>query len=177
MLTVGGKSHGLMVGTIGFSKCAQVAAHAFGGESETVELTDGANFVAGVAIDGGMGADQRKAILMLVDVVNGDLPAIGVVTEFTFGAVLAAMEIRMAILTLHRSVTKNEILVAIRALHFCVPSMQRESRAGMVEFQLGAQRLPFLRGVTLLARDLQFVAVRAMNRSVESDLLSERNSR
>jgi len=77
-----------------------MAAHAFGGEPEPIELADGTNLVAGVAVDGGMTSDERKSILMLIDVVNGDLPAIGVVAEFTLRSILAAMQIRVAVLTL-----------------------------------------------------------------------------
>jgi len=46
----------------------------------------------------------------------------------------------------------------------------------MVELDLGAQRLPALRGVTLLAPNLELVAMRAMNRSVKRNVLTERNA-
>jgi hypothetical protein len=46
----------------------------------------------------------------------------------------------------------------------------------MVEFGFGAQRLPALRGVTLLARYFELVAVRATNRSIERDVLTERTA-
>jgi hypothetical protein len=46
-------------------------------------------------------ADQRESILMLIDVVNGNLPTIGVVAEFTLRAVLAAMKIGVAVLALY----------------------------------------------------------------------------
>src|SRR6201987_1120974 len=100
-----------------------------------------------------MRADQREAILMLIDVVNGNLPTIGVVAELAFSTVFATMQIRMAVLTLHRCVAENQVLVAIGALHFCVPATQRKLSSRMVEFEFGAQRLPSLSGVTLLARD------------------------
>lgn len=38
---------------------------------------------------------------MLIDVVNGNLPAVGVVTEFTLRAILAAMQIGVAVLALY----------------------------------------------------------------------------
>jgi hypothetical protein len=46
----------------------------------------------------------------------------------------------------------------------------------MVEFNLGAQRLPALRGVTILARNLEIVAMRAANRSLKRNALTERNA-
>lgn len=66
--------------------------------------------------------------------------------------------------------------MAIDTLHFRVPATQGKLSFRMVEFEFGAQRLPALRGVTLLARDFELVAVRAMKRSIERDLLTERNA-
>ena len=61
-------------------------------------------------------------------------------------------------------------------MHFRVPAMQGKLGFRMVEFEFGAQRLPVLRGVTLLARDLELVAVRTMKRSIERDVLPERTA-
>jgi hypothetical protein len=46
----------------------------------------------------------------------------------------------------------------------------------MIEFNLCAQRLPALRGVTLLARNLEIVPMRAVNRSLKRNALAERNA-
>jgi hypothetical protein len=153
-----------------------VTAHAFGGESEAVELANRADLVAGVAVNGCMRTDQRKPILMLIDVVNGNLPTVGVVAEFTLRAILAAMQIRVAVLALYWGIAEIKILVAIDALHIRMPATQRKFSLRMVEFGFGAQRLPALRGVTLLARYFELVAVRATNRSIERDVLTERTA-
>ena len=87
-----------MVGICGFAKCTQVAARAFGRESEAIELAHGTNLVAGIAVHGSVSANQGKAILMFIDVVNGDLPAVGIVAKFALRAVLAPMQIRMTVL-------------------------------------------------------------------------------
>ena len=89
-----------MIGIRGFSKCAQVATHAFGRESEAIELAHGTNLVAGIAVHGSVSANQGKAILMFIDVVNGDLPAVGIVAEAALRSVLAPMQISMAVLAL-----------------------------------------------------------------------------
>lgn len=75
-----------------------MAARAFGRESEAIELADCTNLVAGVAVNNSVRSDQGKSILMFIDVVNGDLPAIGIVAKSALRAVLAAMQIRVAIL-------------------------------------------------------------------------------
>lgn len=100
-MTIGGISHGLVVGSGGLAKRGHVTTHAFRGEPEAVELADRADLVAGVAVYGCMSADQRESILMLIDVVNGNLPAVGVVAEFTLRAILAAMQIGVAVLALY----------------------------------------------------------------------------
>ena len=46
----------------------------------------------------------------------------------------------------------------------------------MVEFDLGPQRFPALRVVTLLALNPQLVAMWAMNRSLKRNVLTERNA-
>jgi len=152
-----------MAGCSGLAKRGYVTAHAFGGEPEAVELANRADLVAGVAVNGRMSTDQRKSILMLIDIVNGNLPTIGVVAEVTLGAILAAMQIGVAVLALDGGVAEIEILVAVDALR-------------MVEFKFGAQRLPALSAVTLLAPDLELVTVRALKRSIERDVLTERNT-
>jgi len=109
-----------MVRIIRLAEDIHVATHAFRGKAKAIELPDRADFVAGIAIDHGMGANQREAILVLIDVVNGDLPAIRVVAEFAFRAVLAAMKIRVTVLTLIRGIAELQVGVAVDAVHFHV---------------------------------------------------------
>lgn len=73
-----------------------------------------------------MSTDQRKTILVLIDVVDRDLPSIAVVTEFTLCAILAAMEISVAILAFLTDVAEIQVDMAIEALHHSVASAQRE---------------------------------------------------
>ena len=107
LLAVAGKSHRLVIWASGFAECAQVATHAFGRESEPVELTYRTHLVAGIAVHRRMRSDQGKTILMLVDVVNGNLPAVGVVAECALSTVFPPMQIRVAILALHWCIAEN----------------------------------------------------------------------
>ena len=90
-----------MVGGASLAKRRHVTTHAFGGKPEAVELADRADLVTGVAVYGCMSADQRESILVLIDVVYGNLPAVGVMAEFTLRAILAAMQICVAVLALY----------------------------------------------------------------------------
>ena len=82
----------------------------------------------------------------------------------------------MTVLALDGGIAEIKILVAIDALHFRVAAAQRKLGLRMFEFEFGAQRLPALSNVTLLARNLELVTVRAMERSIERDMLTERNT-
>ena len=158
-----------------FAERRQMATDAFSGETEAIELANSANFMARVTIHRCVSADQRKPVLMLINVVNGNLPAVGIVTKRALRAVFAAMKVRVAILTFLRSIAEDESLVAIGTLHFSVTAAQGEFRLRVVELEFDAQRLPALRGVAILARDRKSIAVRAAA-VVERDVLSERNT-
>lgn len=119
-----------------------------------------------------MSADQRKAVLVPIDVVNGNLPAVWVVAEFALCSILAAMKISVAILTLVRDVAEIKISVAIHALHYRVTPTQREPGLRMFEFEFGPDWLPALSAVTLLTWNLEFVPVRTPNRSVRLNPLT-----
>ena len=175
--TLSGESHGLMVGGGGLAKRGQVATHTFGGKSKAIELADGANLMTGVAVYGCVSTDQRKSILMLIDVVNGNLPAIAVVAEFALRTILATVQVSVAILALCGGIAEIKILMAIDALHFRVPAAQRKLCLRVVELKFGAQWLPALCSVTLLARNLELIAMRAVNRSIWCDLLPKGNTR
>jgi hypothetical protein len=56
-----------------------MTADAFRREPETVELSYGSHLVTGIAIHDSVRADQRKPILVLIDVVDRNLPAVRVV--------------------------------------------------------------------------------------------------
>lgn len=101
-----------------------------------------------------MSADQRKAVLVLIDVVNRNLPAIWVVAEFTLRSIFATMKICVAILAFVWDVAEIKIRVTIHALHYRVASAQRKSGLRMCEFRFGPDWLPALRGMTLLTRNL-----------------------
>lgn len=42
---------------------------------QTLELAHGSAFVTGIAVDGGMGADQRKPVEVLINLLNRNMPA------------------------------------------------------------------------------------------------------
>jgi hypothetical protein len=62
-----------------------------------------------------MCTDERKAVLMLIDRVNRDLPAVYPMAKIALGSVSAAMNIDVAVLTLLAGVRQNRIHMAALA--------------------------------------------------------------
>jgi hypothetical protein len=109
-----------------------------------------------------MCADQGKPILVFIDVVNRNLPAIRVVAQFAFGSILATMEVSVAILALIRSAGEVEIGVTIATSENRMPAAKWKACLFVFELGLGPDRLPTFDGMTVLARNVEF-SVRAPN--------------
>lgn len=124
-------------------------------ETEPVELTDGSDLVAGVAVNHCVGANKREAILVFIDVMNGNLPAIGVMTELALGTVLSAVKVRVAVLALIRCICEVEVGVAVAARHGGVPPPQREAGLRVTEFDSCRQNFPILTGMTGLTWNVE----------------------
>jgi hypothetical protein len=161
---VGGETAGAMIGDLGLFEIPGMAAITIGREPKAIELPDRSHFVAGIAINHSVSADQRKAILMPVDVVNRDLPAVGVVAQFALSPVLAAMQIGMAVLALIGSVGEVEVAMAVAARYGSMAAAQGKSRTRMIELDLVLDDVPVRGDVAGDARNIE-LAVRALRRS------------
>ena len=153
----------LMIRSLRFAEDIQMTAHTLGREAKTVELPNSANFMARVTIDYGVRPDQRKSILVLVNVVNRDLPAIWVVAQLALRPIFATMKIGVAVLTFFWHMAEHEIGVTIDALNFRVASAQLEPGLRMLELHFLAKRSPSLLVVTLLAGNIELLAVRTLS--------------
>jgi len=150
-----------MIRRRGLLKVFGMAAVTLGRKSEAIELPDRSHLVTGIAVHNGMGADQWKPILVLIDVVNRYLPAICVVAQLAFGAVLAPMQISVAVLALVGRIGKFEISVTVAASHFGVAPAKRKAGPSMIKFDLVGDDLPICRGVACGARQIE-LAVRTL---------------
>jgi len=153
-----------MVRRRGLAEIALVAAHALGRKAEAIELSDGSYFVTSVTIHNCVSANQWKAILVFINVVDGNLPSIRVMAEFTLRPVLATMQISVTVLAFCRNIAEYQISVAIAAFHFHVPPAQGKSGLRVFEFEFGPKWIPIDRRMTLQARNFELVPVRAMCR-------------
>lgn len=153
-------------------KCLQVAANALGGEPLPVELPNSTYFVAGVAVGNSMCSDQWKAILMLIYVVNRNLPAIHPVAKVALGAILTAVNISVAVLASGSRLGKDRICVALLARHSRVHTSQRVRGPVVIEVGRVANRKPRRESMAILTIDLKWT-VGISSRGERRDLLCE----
>jgi hypothetical protein len=161
LAAIGGETQCLVIGRSGLLKCFQVAANAFGRQALAIEPSNRSNFVTGVAIHQGVSPDERKAVLVLVDVVHRYLPAIDAVAKITFGSVLAAMDVSVTVLALASDVGEYAIDMALLAGDIHVHTAQRIPGFSVIKLWVLADGHPGRGGVTVLAGSLQW-AVRIL---------------
>ena len=112
------------------------------------------------AILQGMGAQQRKTVLVLLHRLQRNFPALHRVALLALCAELAAVNIGMAVRALRSHVGEHQARVTQAALHGFVHAAQWIARLVMIEFRKIADGLPAGEGVTILTSLVQR-AVRA----------------
>lgn len=111
--------------------------------------------MAGAAVQGRVGPQQRKPILVLVDLLGGNLPTFHAVTLLTIRTELAFMNVSVAISALVTHVGEYRFDVALCAGHSLMQAPQRIASLVMVELRHIADRLPSAQGVAVLARNIE----------------------
>jgi hypothetical protein len=97
----------------------------------------------------GVSTEQRETILVLLNLVDGNLPATDRVTLRAIGAEFSQVNIRMAICAILPDVSEHRLRVAFHTANFFVLSTQRISSFVVIEFQHRAYRTPGRRGVAV----------------------------
>ena len=138
-----------------------------------LKLAAGGAFVARVAFHRGMGSGQREPVVVLLDLLDGYLPASDGMALFAIGPELTAVNIGMTVLTALSDIREHWLDVALDASHRLVHAAQGVLSLTVIEFRDSANRLPCARRVAILARHGQ-VSVRTMRPL--GDLRSSRHS-
>lgn len=99
-----------------------------------------------------MRADEREAILVILDLLRRYLPALHAMTALAVRAKLPAMYVRVAIGAVGAYVLEFQVGVAFGAGHLLVHSPERVAGLIVIEFGIGADRLPARVSVAALAR-------------------------
>ncbi len=102
-----------------------------------------------------MRSSQREAIIVLLHLLDRDLPSANRMALFAIRSKLALVNVRVAILTTLSDVSENRLCVALDARDSGVHSAQRVLGLVVIELRDGANRLPRAGRVAVLARDIQ----------------------
>ncbi len=116
--------------------------------------------MAVVALQGSVRANQRKTVLVVLDVFNSHIPALDCMALLAAGPHLPAVHIGMAVGALVSNIAENWFGMALRTGDILVHAAQRI--AGLIVVELGDRpdRLPTQRRMTVLTGDVQ-ISVRA----------------
>lgn len=131
------------------------------GSGHRLKLAIGGTLVAGIAVDGRMRPSERESVVMLLNLLDRNLPASNRVALFTIGSQLAPVNIRVAILTTLTDVGEYRLHVALGAGYGLMHAAQRISRLIMIELRNCANRPPRIGGMAVLTRNGQ-ISVRTV---------------
>lgn len=120
-----------------------------------LELAVGRALVAGIAIYCGVRPSERKAIIMLLHLLDRNGPSPHSVALFAVGAELPFVNVRMAVLATQPHIRKHRLHVTLRASYSLMHTAQGIAGLVVIEFRDGANRPPRIRRVTILARNIQ----------------------
>lgn len=126
-----------------------------------LELAGRSTLMAGIAIDRSVRPGEWKAIVMLLHLLDRNRPSPHRVALFAICAQLPLVNVGMAVLASRTHVRKYLLHVTLRAGHRLVHAPQGIMSLIVIELWNGADRLPGICGVAVLASKIQ-VAVRAV---------------
>ena len=113
-----------------------------------------------LALRGRVSPEQRKAILVGLYLLDGDVPALNGVTLRTVRPHPSLVDVGMTVLAILPDIRENRLQVAPRALHFFMHTTQRILGVVVVEFRVRLDRAPRCGRVTIFAREVQRRAMR-----------------
>ena len=153
----------------GFASRRELRAHVIGirslleirqvaggtGRGKTLELADGGTLVAVLALHGSMSAEKWETILVIVDLLYGNLPALNRVTLRAIRSHFSLVDIGVTILAILPYVGEYRLGVATRARHLLMQAPQRILGLVVVEFRDGTDRTPSGGGMAIFAGNRQ----------------------
>lgn len=148
-----GELTGHMVRTLGLLKITHVAGVACCGQS--LELAHRRAFVTVFALHRSMRSHQRKTVLVIFHLLDGDVPALHRVALCAIRPHFPLVDVRVAVFAILPYIGEYGLDVALRALHFFVHAAKRIFGFVVVEFRHRSNGTPARRVVAVLARNGQ----------------------
>jgi hypothetical protein len=124
-----------------------------------LELAVGRAFVTGIAVHRRVRSGQREAIIVLLYLLNRNLPPSNGVASLAIRSQLPLVNIGVAVLAALADIAEDRFYVTLNAGHRLVHSAQGITRPVVIEFRNGPDRCPPTCSVAILAGNIQ-VSVR-----------------
>lgn len=142
---------GHVIGIGGRLKILEVARSA--SRRHRLELAVGPALVTSIAIHSGVRSRQRKTVVVLLDLLNRNLPSPNRVAGLAIGSQLPFVNIGMAVLATLSDVAEHRFYVALSAGDGLVHAAQGVARPVVVEFWNGSNRRPPACCMAILTRN------------------------
>jgi len=114
-------------------------------------LTNSRALVTVFALNGGVRAQQRKAILVIFYLLDGDVPALNRVALRAVRAHFSLVNVSVAVLAVFANVCEYRLDVTLHALHFFVHAAKRILGLVVIELRHSADGAPTRGVVAVLA--------------------------
>lgn len=134
-------------------KIIQVTGRAGGRKSHV--LSDCGVLVTLLTFHHGVRTEERKSVEVILDRLHRYVPAQWSVAFGAIRAILAAVNVRMAVRAVLADVGKDRLEVALGAVHFFVHPAERIPGTVVVELRNAADRRPTRAGVAVLAGNVE----------------------
>lgn len=142
-----------VIGVGGFLKIRLVTGNTGGRQS--LKLAHRGPFVTVFALHCGVRPQQWKAVLVILHLLDGVIPALHRVALRTIRAHLPLVDVDVTILAVFAHVGEHGLDVALRALHFFVHAAQGILGFVVVELRNSADGAPTRGSVAVFARNIQ----------------------
>jgi hypothetical protein len=158
LLTLDGKTRGHVIGLGSLLIGALVTRVTLNGES--LELPDRLAFMAVGALQSGMSSHQRETVFVFLHSLQHDVPSLDGVALCAVGPHLAAVNVSVAVGTVHSGIRKHRLGMTLGASHALVQAAKRIFCCVVIELGNRADGLPACGRMAVLARNIE-VAVGA----------------
>ena len=102
-----------------------------------------------------MRSQKGEAVLVILDLLHGNFPALDGVTRRAVRAHLSLVHVGMTVLAIFPHIRENRLHMALRALHVFMHTAQRITGLVVIEFQVCLDRAPRGRRMAILARHVE----------------------
>ena len=118
-----------------------------------LKLTDGGTLVTFIALQSGVRAKEGEAILVILNLLDGRVPATNSMALRAVRTELATVNVGMTVSAALADVSEDRIDVALRTANLFVHPAKRIGGLIVIELHIAANRPPAASGMAIFARN------------------------